>query len=322
MTKRPFCRIDGVIARDANTAVIFRRGPSRLCKLLIWDLNSDEITGGQWLQGRVYTKRCDVSPDGKHLVIAAANYSVSHRKKNQATVSDLRMTDGWTAISKPPYFTAVALWFTGCAWNGGGIWNTNEELWINNCPVFWEPSVLPPSLVKVVPLSLGRSENEPLCSLKLLQRGWNLCPAPISRLSEVGDAILPLGEYVVTRPMATLDELSDRLQALHQCWTAHRGNSVVAFEKAFAGGTARYEQRGLTGCYALIDDRRTVRWIRRAEGLQHPWLDVDKRGRVVYGDEGCLWAWEGFPKGEPKLVADLNGNLFEGFATPEWARNW
>jgi hypothetical protein len=89
-------RLYAIIARERRRAVVFRRGPSRLVRLLIWELGSDTLVGGQWLKGRIYEQRCDVSPDGEMLAYFAASYRPPF--------------ETWTAISRPPYLTALALW--------------------------------------------------------------------------------------------------------------------------------------------------------------------------------------------------------------------
>ncbi len=45
-------------------------------------------------------------------------------------------------------------------------------------------------------------------------------------------------------------------------------------------------------------------------------------GGPIFGEHGCLWAWLGFPDGEPKMIADLNENKFEAIPSPAWAREW
>ena len=52
----PACRLYGLVARDARTAVVFRRGPSKRVRRLRWDLATDAVTPGQWLAGRIYTR--------------------------------------------------------------------------------------------------------------------------------------------------------------------------------------------------------------------------------------------------------------------------
>src|SRR5258708_40304808 len=104
-TKRP-CRAFGILARDAPLAVILRRGPSAWVQLIRWQTSSDIIEYGQWFNGRIYERRCDLSPDGKLFIYFA-------QKKNNKTMADQDYTYAWTAVSKPPYFTALALWPKG-----------------------------------------------------------------------------------------------------------------------------------------------------------------------------------------------------------------
>jgi hypothetical protein len=209
----PACRIDGIIATEANHAVIFRRGPSRLCQLLLWDLNSDVVLPGQWLQGRVYTKRCDVSPDGRRLIIAAANYARSHRGRNKLPLPDIGLSDGWTAVSRPPHFTALAIWFTGCAWNGGGIWVGNDELWVNRCRVDWHESRSPSPGLTVRELGLPQSEDEPLFSIRLMQRGWRLYPEAVRWTNQNSESICDR-KATIGGPLRRIEEVKARIRDL------------------------------------------------------------------------------------------------------------
>lgn len=109
-----------LMARDAPRAVIFRRGPTRQVLLLSWNLETDEIEEGQWLKGRIYERRCHLSPDGKLLIYFAAKYKLP--------------LASWTAISKPPYLTALALWPKGDGWGGGGLFETRRRIALNHRP--------------------------------------------------------------------------------------------------------------------------------------------------------------------------------------------
>ena len=53
-----------------------------------------------------------------------------------------------------------------------------------------------------------------------------------------------------------------------------------------------------------------------------PLLDIDRRGRVIFGEAGCLWAWADFPHGEATMIADLNANQFDPLPAPDWAHEW
>ena len=66
-------RLHVLLARDSSKAVIIRRGPSRKTAVIGWDRKNDTFEVGQWLNGRIYERRCDLSPDGKHFIYFAMN---------------------------------------------------------------------------------------------------------------------------------------------------------------------------------------------------------------------------------------------------------
>ena len=67
-------RLHVILAREAPKAVIFRKGPANRVCTIGWDLEHDTFTTGQWLKGRIYEYRSDLSPDGELLVYFAADY--------------------------------------------------------------------------------------------------------------------------------------------------------------------------------------------------------------------------------------------------------
>ena len=67
-------RLHAILARETGKAVVFRRGPSNKTAILEWDLETDAFMLGQWFYGSFYPYRCDISPDGRHLVYFAAKY--------------------------------------------------------------------------------------------------------------------------------------------------------------------------------------------------------------------------------------------------------
>jgi hypothetical protein len=71
MSKAQSCRLYVILARAAPIAVIFRRGPSRWVQIVKWSTNTDTFEEGQWFHGRIYERRCDLSPDGRLLVYFA-----------------------------------------------------------------------------------------------------------------------------------------------------------------------------------------------------------------------------------------------------------
>lgn len=119
---RPFpARLHVVLAPGVHRAVIFRRGPSRHVCTIGWDLERDRFTVGQWLNGRIYERRADLSPDGKHLIYFAMN----DRWKSKTRGS-------WTAISRAPYLKALVLLSKGDCWHGGGLFTGPRRYWLND----------------------------------------------------------------------------------------------------------------------------------------------------------------------------------------------
>lgn len=114
-------RLHVLLARETPYAVILRRGPSKTTCSIGWDRRKDTFTTGQWLRGRIYERRSDLSPDGKHLIYFAMNGRWTSETKGS-----------WTAISKAPYLKAITLLGKGDCWHGGGLFRTNTRYWLND----------------------------------------------------------------------------------------------------------------------------------------------------------------------------------------------
>ena len=101
-----------------------------------WNRADDTFELGQWLKGRIYERRCDLSPDGRHLIYFAMNGRWMDETRGS-----------WTAISKAPYLKALALWPKGDCWNGGGLFLSNRKYWLNggHDGALWTP----PDLVEI-----------------------------------------------------------------------------------------------------------------------------------------------------------------------------
>lgn len=114
-------RLHVLLARDAKIAVVIRRGPSKSVCTVLWDRNRNSFKLGQWMRGRIYERRCDVSPDGRHFIYFAMNGRWQSETKGS-----------WTAISRAPYLKAVSLFAKGDCWHGGGLFVSNREFWLND----------------------------------------------------------------------------------------------------------------------------------------------------------------------------------------------
>ena len=150
-----------ILGRQARTAVIFRRGPSKQVALIRWQLDRDRFDVGQWLKGRIYERRCDLSPDGERLIYFAATWKKPY--------------ESWTAISRPPWLTALALWPKGNAWGGGGLFVDDKTIALNHAT---EMTLAQGSLPKKVRLTQvegrGSGEDWPIYGVRLARDGWTL----------------------------------------------------------------------------------------------------------------------------------------------------
>lgn len=284
MNAPPPTRIFGIVATEAPIAVLFRRGPSKLTQMLTWNLNTDEIVPGQWIQGKVFTRRCDLSRDGKLLVTAISNYSAS--RNEQAALQygiESYETSFWTAVSRPPYFSALALWFFGPSYNGGGSWLDERVLGLNNQPYPYHEAKSMPRPYRYMNLDLGPGEDRNIWSLLQEKRGW-----------------YPLKQGILNKKAYVDDPMLKRIP----------------------GGFIRHSLWGEREIWELLDEQQVVLHSYDKQPPGCAWVDVDHRGRLLIADRGHLLVWEGFPAGQPRIIADLNGNTFEEVAPPEWALRW
>ena len=200
-------RIHAILAREADKAVVFRRGPSSKTAILEWDLKADKFKLGQWFYGSFYPYRCDISPDGRHLVYFAAKYgrgssidkyiaeraeaeegpsSVYYYRKYKEIAADAKTGKeierqvrageyydcSWTAVSRVPYLKAFDLWFNGSGWNGGGLFVDNKRVAINHLPHTKDVKRAGGRFVEVAPPKLCEGWGE--CS----GRPWMLLGKP------------------------------------------------------------------------------------------------------------------------------------------------
>ena len=115
MKKIP-ARLHVLFAQKSSQAVIIRRGPSKQVAAIGWDRKDDSFTVGQWLKGKIYPYRSDMSPDGVYWIYFAMS------DKGQP----------WTAVAKTPFLKALDFYPKNCAWNGGGLFASTQSYWLND----------------------------------------------------------------------------------------------------------------------------------------------------------------------------------------------
>lgn len=163
LPSQPRTRLYFIVAREAPIAVVFRRGPTKQVELLTWDLRSDELTPGQWLKGRIYERKSDISPKGDLLIYFAAKWEARP------------ITEGsWTAVSRPPYLTALALWFNGDVIGGGGLFDTDRHLRLDGGLRPSGDFELPNWMrVDSVEKQLPYRSGEPIEDMRMRRDGWH-----------------------------------------------------------------------------------------------------------------------------------------------------
>ena len=97
----PEPRLHIEFASGSTLAAILRRGPTDWTRLLLWDTSTDHFEAGSWFHGRICDDCCSISPDGQLFAYLAA--------KHQGNLGS-DDCNSWTAVSRPPWLTALAFW--------------------------------------------------------------------------------------------------------------------------------------------------------------------------------------------------------------------
>ncbi len=121
MNTPPTISLELVHARQSPRTVILRRGPSKLVRCILWHRDTDRFEDGQWLKGRVWVGEGGLSPDGEHLIYLA------HKENWQGS----EVGYWYTVISRPPWFTALALYPDGMFYGEGGYFLDEKRYVIN-----------------------------------------------------------------------------------------------------------------------------------------------------------------------------------------------
>lgn len=309
------CRLYALLAREALVGMVFRRCPSKWVQIVQWDTATDTFTPGQWFRGRIYERRCDLSPDGTLSVYFAMNQSTRHQQSDY--------TYAWTAVSRPPYLTALALWPKGDCWAGGGLFLSGREVWLNHREGAGEPH--PDHRPQGLTVTLGGGgygEDEPIQSRRLERDGWRhvqewqgefiqsaMQNAFQDRIREGKpsdlDWMLSLGDldtdsrYVTHAP--GIHEKPHPVQPLTLVMTT----TLNGFQHQYR--------------YAIRDAAGNEQELTKTE-----WADWDQQGRLVFTQTGKVFAVasDAIGQGPPEEKADLNGNKPEPIECPQWARVW
>lgn len=134
------------------------RGPGQQVCTVFWDRRKDKFSLGQWLKGRIYEDRCDISPDGRHFIYFALNGRWASESRGS-----------WTAVSRVPYLKALAFYPAGTTYGGGGLFLGKTEYWASvDLQAGYRESQEVTRVGEMPPLRASHSIQE----IRLLNGGW------------------------------------------------------------------------------------------------------------------------------------------------------
>jgi hypothetical protein len=285
-------RLFVLLARSAPVGVILRRGPSDWVQLIKWRMDKDSFEPGQWFKGRIYERRCDLSPDGLLFIYFA------HKGSNWAR--NPSYTHAWTAISKPPYFTALALWPKGTTYEGGGLFETEKKVWVNHCyNVEPHPAHQPARYLKVRHNETPNVGEHKIYIRRLQRDGWQMVEAEPDYVISTFDG----RKYSLNVPPASIMSKQVGMYTL---------TLYVGLHWLDAG----------QGIYEYLLTHNPTKHEAALDAAT--WADFDQQGRVLVAAHGKLFSAVMDDSGQLTLteLADFNANTPESVSAPAWARRW
>lgn len=287
----PATRIFGVAARAAPVVVLFRRGPSKQVFTIKWNTLKHEFHGGQWFKGRIYEERCDLSPSGDKLIYLAGNHKLPYY--------------AWTAVSRPPYLTALLLWPNIGTWGGGGLFDGERNILLN-CGGSLKPAdeFRVPKGIHIRPIAswAGRGEDDPIRSMRMKRDGWSLEDA-----GEQGG----YSRYKAGARFAWDFARPERWRRGHGSWILERRLLGIGEKE---GPWHVYEHRLLNEHGELAVD------FGRSD-----WADWSLSNELLLARDGRVYRMPFNSKREPRgleELMDLRGLRFEAVPPPPEAKTW
>lgn len=285
------CSLYGILARDAKRAVILRRGPTRRVQLILWHTDTDTFDEGQWFYGRIYESRCDLSPDGTLFLYLAQKAKTRERLRSSTT-------HRWTALSKPPYFTALKLWPCGDTWQGGGLFLSDHLLWLCH-----NRDEVKERTYRHFTIQTSFNFDRFVEHGKL--NGWEYVQGIFSHEHLAGNEPSP-------RPGLRFKAVTHQ-PAIWRKFHPHRRFCIV---KEF------YREPDFSFRPLIYLEDTSTNEQQLLEGTT--WIDWDQQGRLVYARDGKLFAsldTENNPL-QVQEIADFNANTPNSVIAPYTTKKW
>lgn len=276
-----------LLARKAPVGVVMRRGPSKWWRLTLWDTRHDRFTAGQWFRGSVYPAKCDLSPDGKLLSYFAGKFRPTDEARGYGRT--------WVAVSRPPYFTALALWPVGDTWGGRTCFLEDGSF---HAGVLKEHHPdHPPGPLRMAAHSYLNLDDPLVWGPPWARHGW----API--------------------PLAQEVKKKSHFDVLLAGWKKTVGKLCLArsLDREVAGGEDAFPSRRRVR-YTLFDRDET----RVLAEFEAHWADFDQRDRLVatVGGRILTGAIDRHRGLQWRELAGFQDEKPERMEAPEWARRW
>jgi len=271
-----FARLEMLHAREANETVIFRRGPSKWVQILKWNTVTDEIIQGHWFNGRIYTEKADLSPCGNYMIYFAAKFKKEIDKYS------------WTAISKPPYLTAIALWKKSDTFNGGGLFESKKSIY------------------------LSHTKNE-----SQLEGGFNIHELQV----RIKDVRFPFDHIELDRMKRDGWMWSDQNDLNLYNADIQYGKVLNEHLKIIHIGKKKIDPKYTENQYDWKTFAKRKRDMIEVKDYEN--IDANQNGRILMSKNGCIYSCENFEHPETiQLVANLNENKPYELETPIEMTRW
>ncbi|MEO0538328.1 MAG: hypothetical protein AAF215_31260 [Cyanobacteria bacterium P01_A01_bin.123] len=226
-------RLYCIPATKAPVVAVFRRGPTEWAQIGRWDLARGHYEPGAWLHGRIFPRRCDLSPDGRWLIYFA--------HKTNATWEH---GEAYIAISKLPWLAALHAFGTCGTWTRGYYFTENES-----CDQIEDQQL---------PIPYGLSPTPVIQFANERRRGWQEAPDSPPRH--------PNRAFWDERRNARLQKRQPGGQCLLCVESLGRAGGEFGVNQAVDGLSICYSL-GSNGDWVLLDDLQWADWDQNGQLL-------------------------------------------------------
>lgn len=284
-------RIFFLKSRIANSAIVFRRGPTDWIQMSIWNLDNDTLEPGQWINKKVPMRNCDVSPSGKYLIYAVDNFENGKSR---------------TVISKPPFWTALTVWEHGDMLfdKGGGLFADEKTVLLNVQSTQALEHYPVPSHLNIKEFQTQKEYSLPKGQVNLLHE----CRLEINGWTEQKDPSFIQKET---------ESLIHSRSIVPKLWKKNITNNVALYLITFYDP----EQRKNVDLFYLGRKDEKI----KLDAIT--WADIDNRNRIIATREGKLYTSKIAADGSVdytnlEMVHDLNPLKPTRIPTPLTMKTW